>query len=151
VTISKLLSYLACAITFGIGTLLIVAACLKALQPEDAQRFVRAVAPSLPARAIVAATCVLEWAAGVLLLSGVRRQLILVGVACAAIVLSAIFWYARSLGFVGRCGCLGGWGGTSMREVFARNGLLAIACSIAVAIRNAVNSWVPPVKKEIVP
>lgn len=118
-----------------VGSLLVLAACAKANDPADAERLIRSVSGTLPARLVVYALCLLEWSAGLALLAGWRRQAFLAGVAFALIVLTGGYWYAKARGHLGGCGCLGRFGGVSLGAAMARNGVLATACGFAALVR----------------
>jgi hypothetical protein len=115
-------------IAVTVAAVLLWSAVAKAFSPMQAQRLVAAVIPHLPARGIVAAICLLEAVIASLLIAGWRRQVMFSALAFLVLGLTVAFWYARSSGYMGGCGCFGSSRNSGLAEVSLRNGGLIIAC-----------------------
>lgn len=108
--------------TFLLGLILMWSALYKTISPIEAERLVSALLSSTSATIHVRVVIVIELLLAVALLAGIRPRLSLAIFILLVSLFSAALFHARSIGFEGRCGCLGL--SSTVRDAIIRNASL---------------------------
>lgn len=127
--------WMASSLAIGLGLMLVYAAVHKAVDPQDAHKLIEATLPALPAATLVRCAVAVEWALGLVLISGFRQRAAFLALLCLLAMFSGVLYRARLAGFSGSCGCLGL--DQSASSALIRNAVLAGAGLLGYSLTKA--------------